>query len=184
MSFTRFHDDPNRIRKQSELSTFAGRYQLNSPGPGSELPYFEDPQIRLEKWGANTMTNTVNLESDLFGLSRRLNRDLVDLNNYKIFSSQSTPLNFGNKPEFVEDSRASHPAWMYKDLEHSRWEKPFLNPLANLEKKFPNNVQTRILEKDNFVPSIPLINGSNTTEYYLSGRSHCLGGKDIKCETL
>jgi hypothetical protein len=148
------------------------------------LPYFEDPQIRLEKWGANTMTNTVNLESDLFGLSRRLNRDLVDVNNYKTFSSQSAPLNFGNKPEFVEDSRASHPAWMYKDLEHSRWEKPFLNPLANLEKQFPNNVQTRILEKDNFVPSIPLINGSNTMEYYLSGRSHCLGGKDISCETL
>ena len=184
MSFTRFHDDPNRIRKQSELSTFAGRYQLNTPGPGSDLPYFEDPQIRLEKWGANTMTNTVNLESDLFGLSRRLNRDLVDVNNYKTFSPECRPLNFGNKPEFVEDSRASHPAWMYKDLEHSRWEKPFLNPLANLEKKFPNNVQTRILEKDNFVPSIPLINGSNTTEYYLSGRSHCLGGKDIKCETL
>lgn len=184
MSFTRFHDDPNRIRKQSELSTFTGRYQLNTPGPGSDLPYFEDPQIRLEKWGANTMTNTVNLESDLFGLSRRLNRDLVDVNNYKSFSSQSAPLNFGNKPEFVEDSRASHPAWMYKDLEHSRWEKPFLNPLANLEKKFPNNIQTRILEKDNFVPSIPLIQGSNTMEYYLSGRSHCLGGKDIKCETL
>ena len=165
MSFTRFHDDPNRIRKQSELSTFAGRYQLNTPGPGSELPYFEDPQIRLEKWGANTMTNTVNLESDLFGLSRRLNRDLVDVNNYKTFSPECRPLNFGNKPEFVEDSRASHPAWMYKDLEQPRWELQWINPQANLELKFPNNIQTRILEKDYYVPRKPNLGVIERSDY-------------------
>jgi hypothetical protein len=184
MAFTRFHDDPHRIKKQSDISTFAGRYHLNTPGPGADLPFFADPHVRLERWGANTMTNTVNLESDLFGLSRRLNRDVVDINDYKQHRASSNMPSYADKPEFVEESRASHPAWMYRDLEHSRWEKPWLNPLANLEKKFSHNIQTRILEKDNFIPTIPLINGSNTMEYYLSGRSHCLGGKDIKCETL
>jgi len=166
MSFTRFHDDPNRIRLQSELSTFAGRYQLNTPGPGADLPYFEDPQIRLEKWGANTMTNTVNLESDLFGLSRRLNRDLVDMNNYKTFSTQSAPLHFGNKPEFVEESRASHPAWMYKDLEQPRWELPWINPQSNLELQFPNNIQTRILEKDYYVQKKPNLHNIERSDFF------------------
>ena len=61
MSFTRFHDDPNRIKKQIDESSFAGRYMLNTPGQGMNLPFSEDPQIRLQKWGANLQTNTVNL---------------------------------------------------------------------------------------------------------------------------
>jgi hypothetical protein len=176
MAFTRFHDDPSRIKKQSELSTFAGRYQLNTPGPGANLPYFADPQVRLEKWGANTMTNTVNLESDLFGLSRKLNRDLIDENSYKKHAAPTSSNSYNNAPEFVEESRASHPAWMYRDLEHKRWEKPWLNPLANLEKGFHSNIQTRILEKDNFVPTIPILPGNS--DFYLSGKSLCLGGKN------
>ena len=65
MSFTRFHDDDARIKKQLQESTFAGRYQLNAPGPGENLPFIEDPHMRLEKWGANNRTNGVDLESDL-----------------------------------------------------------------------------------------------------------------------
>lgn len=39
MAFTRFHDDPARIAKRLEESTFAGNYQLNKPGPGVDLPF-------------------------------------------------------------------------------------------------------------------------------------------------
>ena len=70
MAFTRFHDDSARIKKQVEESSFVGRYMLNTPGPGDNLPFFEDPQLRLQKWGANLKTNTVNMESDLLGLTR------------------------------------------------------------------------------------------------------------------
>jgi hypothetical protein len=84
----------------------------------------------------------------------------------------------------VEESRASNPAWTYKDLEQSRWDYPLINPQANLEKQFHENVQTRILEKDNFKPSIPVIgmnsDGSRSLEYYLTGKSMCLGeGSEI-----
>jgi hypothetical protein len=58
---------------------------------------------------------------------------------------------------FVEESRASHPSWMYRDLEQTRWEVPFLNPLANVEKGFHDNIQTRILEKDYYVPVMPQV---------------------------
>ena len=78
MSFTRFHDDPARVKKQLEESTYQGRYFLNKPGAGVDLPFFEDPHLRLQGWGANLHNNTVNLESDLYGLSRTLNRDQIN----------------------------------------------------------------------------------------------------------
>lgn len=149
MAFTRFHDDPYRIKKQIEESSGAGRYYLNTPGQGMDLPFIEDPQIRLQGWGANLRTNTVNLESDLFGMTRQLNRDLVD---YKSHSVTTSHIGYNDKKPFIEESRVTHPAWMYKDLEQSRWEAPYLNPLNGLEKVFNENIQTRILEKDHYVP--------------------------------
>ena len=173
MAFTRFHDDPARIKKQIEESSFTGRYMLNVPGQGESLPFYEDPQLRLQKWGANLRTNTVNLESDLRGLTRKLNRDETVYNNYKISALHGTPLNFASESSFIDESRASHPAWMFRDIEQTRWEEPIINPQANLEKKFVDNVQTRILEKDYFVPSIPILEGAN--DYYLHGPSICTG---------
>ena len=176
MAFTRFHDDPYRIQKQVDESCYLGKYLLNTPGPGDKLPFIEDPSIRIQKWGANLHTNTVNLESDLLGLTRTLNRDLIGINDYKVNSVESKSVQYTNLKPFIEESRASHPAWMYKDLEQSRWETPFLNPLYDIEPKFHNNIQTRILEKDYFVPSVPIIEGTQNQDYYLSGKSVFIAG--------
>jgi hypothetical protein len=155
MSFTRFHDDPARIKYGLEISTYSGRYALDTPGPGVNLPYLEDTQIRMQKWGANLMTNPIHIESDLRGLTRQLNRDHQDLNNYKNTQVQTSKNSYEKVDPFVDESRASHPAWAYRDLEQNHWEVPFLNPLANIEKKFHSNIQTRLLEKDYFVPIVP-----------------------------
>jgi hypothetical protein len=183
MSFTRFHDDPGRIKKQLQISSFSGRYMLDTPGPGDNMPYLEETQMRLQRWGANQMNNTTNLESDLRGLTRRLNRDNVNLNNYKTAAPATSQKSYPKTGEFVEESRASLPAWTFRDLEQSRWEEPLLNPQANLEKQFPSNIQTRILEKDNFTPSIPMVRGEAdmNVEYYLTGRSMCIGGTESNC---
>jgi hypothetical protein len=153
MAFTRFHDDPYRIKKQLEESSGPSRYILNKPGQGVNLPFMEDPQMRLQGWGANLRTNTVNLESDLFGMTRPLNRDLVTVNDYKSNSVNTSVVSYPVAEPFVQESRASHPAWMYKDLEQPRWEAPYLNPLNGLEKGFNENIQTRILEKDYYAPA-------------------------------
>jgi hypothetical protein len=176
MAFTRFHDDPYRIKKQLEESSFSGRYMLDAPGPGVDVPYFEDPQIRIQKWGANLRTNTVNLESDLRGLTRHYNRDIRELNDYKTYAATTRENFYRNESPFIDESRATHPAWMYKDLEQNRWESPKLNPLNGIEKGFNENIQSRILEKDYFVPSIPMVNGINENNYYLTGKSICIGG--------
>jgi hypothetical protein len=83
MAFTRFHDDPLRIQKQVDESTFSGRYMLNTPGQGIHMPFQGDAQLRLQRWGANITTNIIPLESDFRGLSRPLCRDDPDLNDYE-----------------------------------------------------------------------------------------------------
>ena len=176
MAFTRFHDDPYRIKKQLEESSFAGRYMLDTPGPGMGTAFFQDPQLRLQKWGANLKSNTTNLESDLRGLTRKTNRDIPSLNDYKEYSVTAPDNIYRSEKPFIDESRATHPAWMYKDLEQNRWESPFLNSLNGLEKPFHENIQTRILEKDYFLPKIPMVNNMNDADYYLTGKSICIGG--------
>ena len=68
---------------------------------------------------------------------------------------------------------------MYKDLEQQRWETPFFNPQNDLERNFGHNIQTRILEKDNFKPQIPVV--GNNQQYYLTGASMCIAGNEREC---
>ena len=148
MAFTRFHDDPERIKKRLEESDYPGNYQLNRPGPGLYLPLMEDPNIRLQLWGANLHSNTIELENELRGYSQPYHRDLVEMK--KSVPSNTLIASFPSLQPFVEESRATHPPWMYKELEQSKWEHPYLDPQGYLDKPFLENIQTRILEKDTF----------------------------------
>ena len=53
MAFTRFNYDDCRTKKKLQESTGPGRYSLNMPGNGPTPCFFNDPQIRMQKWGAN-----------------------------------------------------------------------------------------------------------------------------------
>ena len=52
-------------------------------------------------------------ESDLRGLSRKQNRDNIKLNQHSNFQPSSSKPSYRIEQPFVEESRASHPAWMY-----------------------------------------------------------------------
>ena len=155
MASTRFHDDPCRIQKQLQESTGLGRYMLNVPGNGDKPCFMEDPFIRMQKWGANLMTNPRNLESDLLGLTRTSTRDCKDENNYKSRSVATSMIHYPSCQSVTDQSRATHPAWMYKDLEQVNWYSLPLNPQENTCMPFQNNLNTRILERENFVAQIP-----------------------------
>jgi hypothetical protein len=155
MAFTRFHDDPCRINKQLQESTGLGRYMLNVPGNGSKPLYMDDPFIRMQKWGGNLMTNTVNLESDLFGLSRSANRDDIETNEYRINAVKTKKVEYQSVAPSTDQSRATHPAWEYRDLEQTKWSILPLDPQENTCFTFQNNLSTRILEKDIFVAKAP-----------------------------
>jgi len=150
--FSSFKNDNCRIKKNLEISTYSGRYALDVPGQGLELPFMEDTQVRIQKWGANLKTCRVDLEGELFSINRKISRDYNDQDEYKKFIVDSNPIqSFSTKNPFVEESRSSHPVFVYRELENSRWETPWINPQANLDKPFHDNIQTRILEKDNHI---------------------------------
>jgi len=150
MAFTRIHDDPCRIAKEVQESTGAGRYILNVPGNGDKPCYMEDPYIRLQGWGGNLRTNVVELENDLRGLNMPLSRDCV---NYKVGAAKvgDAPVEYPSCTPFVEQPRATEPAWTARDLEQSHFYYLPLNPQENVCIPFQNNLSTRILEKDYWI---------------------------------
>lgn len=155
MSFTRFHDDPCRIAKQLQESTGPGRYMVDVPGNGAKPCFMEDPFVRLQKWGANLQTNTINLESELLGLGRNLNRDCQSVNRYDLKTVDSKKVQYPSCQPFTDQTRASNPAWTVRDIEQNNWEYLPLDPQENVCIPFQNNLNTRLLESDYFVPELP-----------------------------
>ena len=66
MSFTRFHDDPNRIQKKNiEISTM-NQYIFNTPGnTQNRSVFFNDPHLRMQKNGNQLYNNLIQTENEL-----------------------------------------------------------------------------------------------------------------------
>lgn len=147
MSFTRFHDDECRMQKQLQEQTYTGRYMLNVPGNGVNMPFVEDPHTRLQKWGANWNTNAIVIDNDLRGLNNKLSRDCYtsDLRWNKYNKSN---VNYPTYQQSVQQSRTTNPAWELRDTQQYKENILFLNPQENTCIPFHNNLNTRMLEKD------------------------------------
>lgn len=161
MSFTRFHDDPCRIKKELQESTDPGRYMLDVPGNGTSPCFMADPYMRMQKWGANLRTNVIGIEDDLRGMTRNMNRDFMKENNYAQHATPSHQQSYPTCNPFTEQSRATHPAWELRDLEQVAWDILPLNPQENTCIPFQNNLDTRLLEKDHFVAQAPCLPTDN-----------------------
>ena len=163
MAFTRFFDDPCRIQKYLEESTSVGNYNMNVPGNGTSPLYFNDPYVKIQKWGGNLSTNKTDLESELFILHRKLNRDTIKENNYVDYLNNNPIYNKCSANnvdnEVTGQSRVSHPAWVYRETNNfnkrdSNYYVPnnfkylHLNPQENICIPFQNNISSRMLQKD------------------------------------
>jgi len=166
MSFTRFHDDPCRIEKQLQESTGPGRYMLDVPGNGLNPVFMEDPYIRLQKWGANLQTNTINLESELLGLTNRLGRDYV--NQKPTMNVKSKLIKYPSMTPLTDQTRATHPAWMVREIVQDNFQYLPLDPQENICLPFQNNLNTRNLERDNFKPLVPTCMENNNEQLNMS----------------
>lgn len=177
MSFTRFHDDPCRIEKQLQESTGPGRYRLNVPGNGDKPCFMEDPFIRLQQWGANLMTSPIDLDSDLKGLTRTLNRDCMPANGHVEQSTKSHRVQYPSCQPMTEQPRATNPAWTARDLEQVDWYTLPLDPQENVCIPFANNLSTRILEKDYFVAQAPCLTSATPPPLYSDPFAGCPSGR-------
>lgn len=153
MAATRFFYDDCRTIKQLQQATDPGRWILNVPGNGDKPCYMEDPQIRIQKWGANLRTNVINLESELMGVNKPISRDCLEKDNFKQYKVPSKQISYPScNVNFTEQSRTVTPAWMVRDIEQNNWQYLPHNPQENTCCPFHNNISTRIIEKDSFTP--------------------------------
>jgi len=159
MAFTRFHDDPCRIQKYLEETTNIGNYGISVPGNGLNMPFLDDPHVRMQKWGANLSQNQIALESDLRGQTRGLNRDLIKENNYTNYVDNNNLYYVNsysvNSNEITGQSRATHPAWTLRELDSintpnipNNFKYLLMDPQENICRPFHNNISSRIIEKD------------------------------------
>ena len=162
MSFTRFHDDPCRIQKYLEETTNIGNYNINVLCNDGDKPKFiDDSHIRLQKWGANLSNNFSLIESDLKGLTRKLNTDSIKQNLYTNYNEN----NIYNKNtydiienEITHQPRSTNPAWQFREFNYlNSYETPnnfnylHLNPQEHVFMNFNNNISSRIVEKDYYL---------------------------------
>ena len=145
MAFTRFSSDKDVIQKKLCESTFSGIYHLNTPGNGLNVPYIDDSHIRLQKWGGNLQERSFNVENEFRGATRKLSSDYQVYNKKPIVSYSKSYDSVSFK---VDESRASCPAWLFRDMTQHRPHILDKNPQYNLFLSFENNQSTRMLEKD------------------------------------
>ena len=162
MSFTRFNYDEASSRQRLKQATGTGRYYLNVPGPGNNSCYMEDPQIRLGTFAANNMNvvggHPIDIDSDLSGRGRMIAKycthDMYPMKK----NITTTKINYQNcKSLGTDQTRATHPARNYRALEQTLVQPLYLNPQENTCFHFENNLNTRLLERDSFVPKLPCL---------------------------
>jgi hypothetical protein len=177
MASTRFFYDDCRTKKQLQQATDPGRWVLNVPGNGANPCYIEDPQIIIQKWGANLRTNTINLESELMGVNKPLSRDCLGKDNYTSYNVPNQAIEYPVcNNTFTEESRATNPAWWYRDLEQVDWGYPPINPQINTCLPFQNNLSTRILVRDDFTPKRECVLNEKKYNYLPTNYNAVRGG--------
>ena len=92
------------------------------------------------------MTNTHNVENDLMGRNRIITRDIQE---YTKFKPNTKRIQYKSDNTHTTESRSDLPAWTIRDIDNklNRFENPWINPQANIDVEFPNNIQTRLQEK-------------------------------------
>ncbi len=143
MAFTRTNHDEARTLKRLQQSTDVGRWILNVPGNGIDIPFVEDPYIRIQKWGANLRTNAINLESNLQGRNAILGPDLIQP------GVETSALQYPTCRNMTTDqSRATLPAFTFRESTRNNPHFPMFNPQDHVYNKVP--VNTRILAKNDY----------------------------------
>jgi len=152
MASTRFNDDILRLEKRNQESTDIGRWILNTPGNGVQPHYYEDPNIRLQKWGANLRdVHPMDVASDLDGRNRPASKYC----SHKVYPYNSVGethilYNYPTMNAYTQETRLTHPAWSYVDLPQHRISHLHFNPQKYTELDFNARINTRNMARDNY----------------------------------
>lgn len=168
MSFTRFNYDKDRVNKSLEQATGHHRYVMNVPGPYKNQAYFADPQIRMQKFGGNGLNvfggHPIDIDNDLTGRPRKLTKSADKLYPYGAVQGLSRKHYNEISVPTMDQTRVTHPAHLYRDLEQSNKYPLFEDHQANIALNFHNNLNTRLLERDSYVPKLPVFKNMPVAE--------------------
>jgi hypothetical protein len=154
MASTRISNDRLRIYKNLQQSTDVGRHVINVPGNGLDVPFVEDPHIRMQYWGANRMNDIISVENSLKNIDRPLIRETTQCKESYYTKPDISRMDYSNATFEVNDSFISQPAWNLRDKESDRDLGYCDEPNnAHIFIPFNTNLGTRIHEKDLFCKS-------------------------------
>ena len=161
MANTRYNYDDLRTVKILQESTGPCRYIMNVPGPAQSTTYVADPQMRLQGFAGNNRRvrggHPIDIDSDLRGITRRIVGSGSHMYPNKGVT-KSEPIKYQeNKGTMQRQTRVTHPAREYRHLEQTLVFPLLLNPQENVCFHFENNLNTRLLERDSYVPKLPCL---------------------------
>lgn len=163
MSFSRLNYDDCAYKQALKESVRPGDYRVNVPFNFKKNVYAPQPSVRLQRTGASVDKKSflVDIDSELMGITRKNSKCSED---YYVPCSDKLQygLSCGDSLEHgvdgfmpADDTRLSNPASNLRGTGYNRWEYLCLNPQAHVEMPFDNNINNRIVSKDNHRPCIP-----------------------------
>lgn len=151
MAYTRISNDQLRINKQVQESTDVCKFALNVPGPGLNIPFISDPHVRMQKWGANHITDIIGVENSLKNIDRHLFRESITCKDSYYTTPNIDRMNYSQESFNVLDSFITQPKWNIRDKERDReLGYPMEKNDSNIFIPFSHNLGTRLFEKDLF----------------------------------
>ncbi len=178
MSFTRPSQDTCSYRHELAQTIGPGEYQLAKPYPCNPC-FVSDPHIRMQRFGASLSKNTsmIDIDSEMLGITRKFSKcpelkyipkcktdqyggatpgGYITKNNSAV-DVDCTLMHFPDQNCFepVEDTRLSNPPATLRCTGINRWEWLCRNPQERVLMPFDNNINYRLVVKDNHRPCIP-----------------------------
>lgn len=130
--FTRNKDSQSRINFELKQLSQNNNYTFATPGNGLDIPFIKDTHIRLQQWGANLNINSLDIENDLLGKTRTLNRDYI--NKHEFTKHSVTPISNNYPSASIPNTHSKVQANLLDEKEIS-----FHNPKGLIFDHLPNN---------------------------------------------
>ena len=97
----------------------------------------------------------IDIETDLKNVNRKLSK-YCEKDSFPKKTVSAYNVTYENTNQiFTDQSRTTHPSWLYRDLEQNHMYPLHNDPQENVCKHFHNNLNTRLLERYNYKPQYP-----------------------------
>lgn len=164
-SWNRRRYDECKTTDDMRLTTGPGRYQLDAPPQYCNACFVPEPTIHQQRWGASQSANyqKTDVESDLFNINRQPTRNTCTQYDPKKDKINKGGLTNAQECSFPQvHSRLVDPPCTLRSSGWNRWEWLCENPQEAAMIPFDNSITTRLQQKDQFRPCIPVPIDSTT----------------------